>query len=95
MTLRGHSIPLACSVSIYPTDLKNRVGIHRVNAIGFLHFLERVPGHEIFDLHRSPAKELVPVDHGESFSVYFCDPYGNQLEVTTYQHAVVKDALSR
>ena len=24
-------------------------------------------------------------DHGKSLSVYFADPYGNQLEVTTYR----------
>jgi catechol 2,3-dioxygenase len=28
-------------------------------------------------------------DHGKSFSVYFSDPYGNQLEVTTYDYDVV------
>ena len=30
------------------------------------------------------------IDHDKSFSVYFSDPYGNPLEVTTYDYEVVK-----
>jgi hypothetical protein len=33
------------------------------------------------------------VDHGLAFSIYFCDPYGNRLEVTTYDHAHVRERL--
>jgi len=29
-------------------------------------------------------------DHGKSFSVYFSDPWGNRLEVTTYDHEAVQ-----
>jgi catechol 2,3-dioxygenase-like lactoylglutathione lyase family enzyme len=29
-------------------------------------------------------------DHEKSFSVYFSDPYGNQLEVTTYDYEAVR-----
>jgi catechol 2,3-dioxygenase-like lactoylglutathione lyase family enzyme len=32
-------------------------------------------------------------DHEKSFSVYFADPYGNQLEVTTYEHELVRAQL--
>ncbi len=28
-----------------------------------------------------------PVDHAKAWSVYFTDPWGNPLEVTTYDHA--------
>lgn len=38
---------------------------------------------------------LSPIDHGESFSVYFRDPYGNQLELTTYDHDAVRAAQLR
>lgn len=31
-------------------------------------------------------------DHGEAFSVYFQDPYGNHLEVTTYEHQALRAA---
>ena len=32
-------------------------------------------------------------DHEKSISVYFSDPYGNLLEVTTYEHARVRNEL--
>ncbi|HET9376838.1 MAG TPA: hypothetical protein VFO40_17830 [Chthoniobacterales bacterium] len=32
-------------------------------------------------------------DHEQSFSVYFADPYGNRLEVTTYEHELVRAQL--
>lgn len=32
-------------------------------------------------------------DHGKAVSVYFTDPYGTPLEVTTYEAQVAKDAL--
>ncbi len=32
-------------------------------------------------------------DHEKAISVYFSDPYGNHLEVTTYDHAEVRKAL--
>ena len=28
-------------------------------------------------------------DHAVSWSTYFADPFGNQIEITTYDHAVV------
>jgi hypothetical protein len=31
------------------------------------------------------AKEAV-VDHQQAYSIYFDDPYGHQLEVTTYEY---------
>jgi len=30
-----------------------------------------------------------PVDHGKAWSVYFRDPWGNPLEMTTYDYAAV------
>jgi catechol 2,3-dioxygenase-like lactoylglutathione lyase family enzyme len=33
-------------------------------------------------------------DHEKSFSVYFADPYGTRLEVTTYEHEVVRTQLA-
>ena len=34
-------------------------------------------------------------DHGKAFSVYFRDPYGNLLEVTTYDYAAASRLLGR
>jgi catechol-2,3-dioxygenase len=33
-------------------------------------------------------------DHGKSFSVYFSDPYGNRLEVTTYDYEAVREKVT-
>jgi hypothetical protein len=33
------------------------------------------------------------VDHGKAFSIYFNDPYGHRLEVTTYEHEATRAAL--
>ena len=33
------------------------------------------------------------VDHKMSFSTYFCDPWGNRFEVTTYDHDFVSAQL--
>jgi hypothetical protein len=32
------------------------------------------------------------VDHGSAWSVYFSDPHGHRLEVTTYEAEVVRRA---
>lgn len=44
----------------------------RVDAAGFSAFLQRLP-------------DLKVVDHGQALSIYFTDPYGHRLEVTTYE----------
>jgi catechol 2,3-dioxygenase-like lactoylglutathione lyase family enzyme len=49
----------------------------RVTAAGFAEFLTRNP-----DL---VTKDAV-VDHQQAYSVYFNDPWGHQLEVTTYEY---------
>jgi catechol-2,3-dioxygenase len=33
-------------------------------------------------------------DHQKSFSVYFADPWGNRLEVTTYEEQIVRGQLA-
>lgn len=70
----------------------NRItaGFHRVafgaSATEWLAFVDRLE-----DLH---AKEggTAPrtVDHGGAWSVYFSDPYGHHLEVTTYDAEAVR-----
>ena len=49
----------------------------RVTAAGFAEFVERNP-----DLVTKDAL----VDHQQAYSIYFTDPYGHQLEVTTYEY---------
>ncbi|WP_420710230.1 hypothetical protein [Nitrosopumilus sp.] len=50
--------------------------------ISFLNRLETVP---VFSLGQKIDKHNV-VDHDISFSIYFNDPDGNKLELTSYDH---------
>lgn len=53
----------------------------RVSADGFVVFLETSA-----DWRQPPLSGRDVVDHDKSFSVYFSDPYGNRLEVTSYDY---------
>ncbi len=62
----------------------------RVSGEGFLRFLTLLSDIELLD---HDGKMVTPdrvVDHNKSYSIYFDDPYGNPLEITTYDCAVVK-----
>ena len=59
-----------------PTAAFRRVAF-RVTAAGFAEFLERNP---------EMVTKTSVVDHQQAYSVYFNDPYGHQLEVTTYDY---------
>jgi catechol 2,3-dioxygenase-like lactoylglutathione lyase family enzyme len=56
----------------------------RVSATEFLAFTARMDGFGI--------KEAREVDHGSAWSVYFADPSGYRLEVTTYEVEPVRAA---
>ena len=43
--------------------------------------------------HASGQKITGPYDHTKAWSVYFTDPWGNLLEVTTYEYAQVPRLL--
>lgn len=66
----------------------------RVDAGGFLRFFERLNEHPVYDFDGRPAHTLEIVDHDQAYSLYFCDPYGNRYEVTTYDYQAVQDRLS-
>ncbi len=65
-----------------------------VSGAGFLAFLDRLPELQLaYDgavISRTDA-----VDHTLSWSVYFSDPYGYRIEITTYDYDDVKTALGR
>ena len=65
-----------------------RAGFHRVafrvSATEFLAFTARIPGLGL--------KDARVVDHGGAWSVYFSDPSGQRLEVTTYEVEPVRAA---
>jgi catechol-2,3-dioxygenase len=73
-----------------PQGTVHPVGIRRIAfRIGgeeFLKLIEHLDGLTGTDaVRRSPV-----TDHEKSFSIYFADPYGNQLEVTTYEERLVR-----
>jgi catechol 2,3-dioxygenase-like lactoylglutathione lyase family enzyme len=75
-----------------PQGSRPTAGFHRVafrvSGQDFLTFLGRAD-------RLGPSEGQPPVrvmDHGTAFSAYFADPYGHRLEVTTYDHEVVRVA---
>jgi catechol 2,3-dioxygenase-like lactoylglutathione lyase family enzyme len=58
----------------------------RVNAAGFHEFVRRLPDLALTDGRRAAVTADSVVDHRQAYSIYFDDPYGHQLEVTTYDY---------
>jgi catechol 2,3-dioxygenase-like lactoylglutathione lyase family enzyme len=80
-----------------PQGTQQTAGFHRVafrvDADGFLAFLRRLPSLQLSEPQRGTVSVESAVDHQQAFSIYFSDPYGHRLEVTTYDHAAVRAAL--
>lgn len=57
----------------------------RVSKAGMDAFLAHIREHPVYDERGQDVHELAVRDHGVAKSVYFCDPYGHRLEVTTYE----------
>jgi catechol 2,3-dioxygenase-like lactoylglutathione lyase family enzyme len=66
----------------------------RVTADGFNEFLDRLPELRLTDAKQQPVTRTSVVDHQKAYSIYFSDPYGHLLEVTTYEYAATTLALS-
>ena len=81
-----------------PRGARPTAGFHlvafRVDGAGFLSFLSHVETAPVFDEAGGEVRALKPRDHGQAFSVYFCDPHGHRLEVTTYDMDYVRERLS-
>lgn len=58
----------------------------RVTGSGFADFLGRLPDLGLTDSRQHPVNASSVVDHRQAYSIYFDDPYGHQLEVTTYDY---------
>lgn len=72
---------------------KRRVVALRVSGDDFLDFLAGIGRHAPVDRHGRAVTAGDVVDHDESFSIYFCDPWGNPFEVTTYDAELVRARL--
>ncbi len=81
-----------------PQGRRETAGFHRVafrvNAANFIKFLKRVTDLQLSDHRGQPVTSQSAVDHQQAFSVYFCDPYGHRLELTTYDYKNTKRALN-
>jgi len=81
-----------------PQGRKPTAGFHlvafRLGAADFLAFLDRLPALQLSDHRGREITRDLTVDHDKSFSLYFSDPWGHRLELTTYEHAAVRAALA-
>lgn len=60
----------------------------------FAAFIARLPELKLVDRLGAPVTADEIADHAKSWSIYFTDPYGNPIEVTTYDYDLVKEKLS-
>ncbi|NNG17910.1 MAG: VOC family protein [Gemmatimonadales bacterium] len=80
-----------------PQGARPTAGFHlvafRVDGPAFMEFLARASELGLKDVRGEPLTQESGVDHGKAYSVYFTDPYGHRLEVTSYQHEAIRQAL--
>ncbi|HEV7507385.1 MAG TPA: VOC family protein [Thermoanaerobaculia bacterium] len=80
-----------------PRGARPTAGFHlvafRVDGPNFLAFLEHVKTTPVHNDAGDQIHALTPKDHDKAFSVYFNDPWGNQLEVTTYAAGWVRERI--
>jgi hypothetical protein len=78
-----------------PQGDRATAGFHRVAfrvaGAAFLAFLDRLPELRLTDQQGRPVTRDRAADHGRAFSIYFSDPFGHHLEVTTYDHEAVRN----
>jgi catechol 2,3-dioxygenase-like lactoylglutathione lyase family enzyme len=75
-----------------PTAGFHRVAF-RVDGEGFIQFLTRLDQIAIFNREGERLMADQIFDHKKSWSIYFKDPYGHLLEVTTYDYDYVGQVL--
>ncbi|WP_318567379.1 VOC family protein [Salinigranum marinum] len=73
------------------------VSPHRIafqtDAAGFLSFVDRLDTLDLTNRDGEPVSPADVVDHDLSYSLYFTDPDGNWLELTTNDHDTVAAEL--
>jgi catechol 2,3-dioxygenase-like lactoylglutathione lyase family enzyme len=67
----------------------------RVGAAAFRRFVDRLPGLGLTNHRNESVTAASVVDHAAAFSIYFCDPYGHRLELTTYEYEETRQLLGR
>lgn len=81
-----------------PAGSERGTGFHlvafRVSSDSFVQFVANLDQLNLHDVQHRIVDAGMIADHGLAFSIYFCDPYGNQLEITTYDYDQTKTALN-
>lgn len=94
----GGSTKLALFQGV-PQGSRDTAGFHlvafRVGAVAFGSFLDRLPDLELTNHRGQRVTADLAVDHAAAYSIYFCDPFGHRLELTTYQYEQAKAILGR
>lgn len=67
----------------------------RVGGAGFVAFVSALSELQLVDGNGRAIGKGDVVDHDLAWSVYFCDPDGNRVELTTYDYGYVAKRLSR
>lgn len=65
----------------------------RVGAADFGTFLNRLPDLKLTDDAGQAVTSESVADHAVAYSLYFCDPFGHRLELTTYDYEQAKRLL--
>ena len=76
-----------------PTAGFHRVAF-RVDAQGFVAFLRTLDDVAVTDHQGRRVTARSVVDHNRAYSIYFCDPYGHRLEITTYEYESTRTAIA-
>jgi catechol 2,3-dioxygenase-like lactoylglutathione lyase family enzyme len=82
-----------------PQESKPTAGFHRVafgvDGAQFIAFVRRLEEEALKDDRGRRVSADSVVDHRQAYSIYFCDPYGHRLELTTYDCEPTRTALAR
>ncbi|KAA3656258.1 MAG: VOC family protein [Calditrichaeota bacterium] len=80
-----------------PRGIRKTAGHHRVafavSGAAFIDFIRRLESISIYDDNGNQVESWDVADHKKSFSIYFCDPFGNRYEITSYDYDVISDQL--
>ena len=80
-----------------PQGSRETAGFHlvafRVDAMNFVSFLNRLTDLVLMNHCGDRVTAASVADHAAAWSIYFCDPFGHRLELTTYEYQQVKALL--
>jgi catechol 2,3-dioxygenase-like lactoylglutathione lyase family enzyme len=82
-----------------PQGARETAGFHlvafRVSAVDFGRFLDRLSDLDLTNHRGQRVTADLAVDHAAAYSIYFRDPFGHRLELTTYEYEQAKAILGR